>query len=296
MRPKLLGFLRFCGGGFGFGGVLFGFFCGACFFLRGFFLLGLNLRARHLFYDDFFYFHVGNIVIVDNLLDDLLYEFGAHDLVALWRRFVDAAAVVFEKAFENNIIIDKIRVHLKEVVLVKFERGVADVDGVAHLVVAFEEVPEVIAFAVVGVFHHEVCALNGAVHRVAAVHEAVKPALAQRHNKAAHTVNSFKDLHVFAVVFGKALLIFDGHFDLVLDFFIRVVDFVLHHKGACALVACRPEYDVRAFINKSDKALYERVDKTVFVKVIALLAADIEDARGLNFAVVVRSYKLCVFA
>lgn len=255
-----------------------------------------SLGLGHFLNDDLLDLHVGDIIIGDDLLLDLLDELGPGDFFPLGRGLVDVSGICLQKALEHRIVGNQVGEQLDLVFLVEFQGGVPLLDGVAHLVIALQKLPEPIAHPVVRILHDGVGSLDGASHLGAALHDAAEGAGAQGHDHPAHPVDAHKDGHVVAVVFREALGILDLHFQLVLDLLVSVVHLAVHAQGVAGLVAGGPEDHVGALIDEGDEPLDQVINKPVFVQVIGFLYGHVQHTGGLNVPVLAAGDELGVHA
>ena len=264
--------------------------------LPGQLLLGVQLGLSHLLNDDPADLHILQVVVLHDLLVDALAELGADDPAALGRDRREVPAVLREDALEHRVVGDEVAPELDEILLVKLQGPVQLLDGVADAVIALQKIPQPVAGAVMGILEHDIRALDGTAHPGAARHQRAEGAGTQGHDPAAHPVDAHEDLHILAVVFRKALAVFDLHLQLVLDGLIGVVDGALHGEGVHGLVAGGPEDEIRALVDEGHQPLDQVVDKAVFIEVVAVLIGDVEDPRGLHLTVFRRSDELGVLA
>ena len=258
-------------------------------------LLGIELGLRDLLHKHATDLDIGQVGAIDLHLLNLLNKLGRHRRVLHALELLQVALVVGQ-ALKDGVVVDKVGVHLHHVLVIERQRLLLHVDVVAHLVVALHKLPQLVTLAIVGIFHDEVGALNGAADRAAAVHDLAERRTAQRHDQAAYAVDTHKDIHVVGVVLGKALAVLDRHLDVVLDLLVRIVDLAVHLKAVADLVARRPKDHVGTLVHKRQQALNQVVDKAVLIQVVRLDGIDVEDARGVDAAIVARRQELRVLA
>ena len=258
-------------------------------------LLGIELGLRNLLHKHATDLDIGQVGTIDLHLLNLLNKLGRHRRVLHALELLQVALVVGQ-ALKDGVVVNEVGVHLHHVLVIERQRLLLHVDVVAYLVVALHKLPQLVALAVVGVLHDEVGALNGAADRAAAVHDLAERRATQRHDKAAYAVDTHKDIHVVGVVLGKALAVLDRHLDVVLDLLVRVVDLAVHLKAVADLVARRPKDHVGTLVHKRQQALNQVVDKAILVQVVRLDGIDVEDARGMDAAIVARRQELRVLA
>ena len=133
-------------------------------------LLGIELGLRDLLHKHAPDLDVGQVGAIDLLFLDLFNTLGRHRRVLHALELLQVALVVGQ-ALKDGVVVDEVGVHLHHVLVIERQRLLLHVDVVAHLVVALHKLPQLVALAVVGVFHDEVGALNGAADRAAAVHD-----------------------------------------------------------------------------------------------------------------------------
>ena len=258
-------------------------------------LLGIELGLRDLLHKHATDLDIGQVGAIDLLLLNLFNKLGRHRLGMHALELLQVALVIGQ-ALKDGVVVDEVGVHLHHVLVIERQRLLLHVDVVAHLVVALHKLPQLVALAVVGILHDEVGALDGAADRTATAHDLAERRAAQCHDQAAHAVDAHKDVHVVGIVLGKALTVLDRHLDVVLNLLVRVVDLAVHLKAVADLVTGRPEDHVGALVHKRQQALNQVVDKAVLVQVVRLDGIDVEDARGVDAAIVARRQKLRVLA
>ena len=133
-------------------------------------LLGIELGLRDLLHKHAPDLDVGQVGAIDLLLLNLLNKLGRHRRVLHALELLQVALVIGQ-ALKDGVVVDEVGVHLHHVLVIERQRLLLHVDVVAHLVVALHKLPQLVALAVVGVFHDEVGALDGAADRAAAVHD-----------------------------------------------------------------------------------------------------------------------------
>ena len=253
------------------------------------------MRLGDFLDEDLAHLHIGDVAAVNQLFLDLLDELRHHRLALLAGKLSEVA-IVGNKAFEHRVVVDEVGVHLRQVLVVERQRGVLHLDAVTHLVVAFHELPQLEALAVIRVLHDQVRALNGAAHHRAPLHELAKRAAAQRHDQAAHAVDAHEGVHVVGVVLGEVLAVLHRHLDVVLDLLVRVADLAVHGETVAHLVARGPKDHVCATIHEHEQALNQVIYETVLVQVVGFGHAHVQDLGGVHAAVVRRRQELRVLA
>ena len=197
---------------------------------------------------------------------------------------------------EDRIVHDLVRIQLIQIFLIKLQRRLLHVDGISDLLICLEELPELVAYTIISVLDEQVCPLYRTAHLRTAVHQLAEWAVFQRHCHTAHTVDAHEDIHIVAVIFGKALQIFDGHLDLIVDLFVCIVYMTGKCQPAPLLISRRPENHVRTLVYEADEALDEIVDEAVFVQIIGILDRYIQYLDRADLAVLCAGYELCILA
>ena len=215
----------------------------------------VQLGLGHFLDDDLADLHIGDVVVRDDFFLDFLDKLGLRHLFPLGRNLTELSGVSLQKAFEHGVVGNQIGEQLNLIFFVKFQRGVPLLDGVAHLIVAFQKLPELIAHPVIRVLHDGVGSLDGTANLGAALHDVAESAVAQGHDHPAHTVDAHKDLHIVAVVFREGLGVLDFHFQIVLNLFVGIIHGAVHFQGVAGLVAGGPEDDVGALIDEGHEPL-----------------------------------------
>ena len=82
----------------------------------------------------------------------------------------------FQKTLKYGIVGDQVGVHLQQVLFIEFQSGIPFLDGVSHLIIAFNKLPKLVAGTVIRILHHQVGTLDGASHLGTAVHNVTERA------------------------------------------------------------------------------------------------------------------------
>ena len=235
----------------------------------------LQLCLGYFFHKHFADLDLRNIPVLDDFFFDFFDELRLDRLPFFFREFCHIPLIRLKNTFKYGIIGDEVNVHLQKILFIKLQRGVLLLDGISHLIVALDKLPQLVALSIVRIFHHQVGPLDRAPHLGAAIHQITERTGAQRPRQTAHAVDSFKEIHMVGITFHIALPVFDRHFDFIGNFFICVIDLALHTHDIACLIAGRPKDDICSLIHKGEQALNQVIDEPVLVQVKTLLAGDI---------------------
>ena len=267
----------------------------ACRLFRQLFFRG-KLCLSNLLYEDPAHLHIGKIPVLDDFFFDLLDELRLHRLPLFCSQLRHGTWIRFQQTLEYRVVTDEVHIHLELILFIEGQRRILLLDGVANLVIAFHELPQLVAGTVIGILHHQVGPLDRASYPGAAVHNIAERACPQHSCQTAHTIDPFEDIHVIRVILHGTLPVFNTHLHPVGNFLVGIIHLGLHAHNIAGLVPGGPEDHVGALVHKRKQTLDQMIHKPVFIQVIAFLDRAVEDMGRLDLTSRIGSDKPGVLA
>ena len=155
--------------------------------------LGIQLCLGNLLQEhsaDLYFLDIG---VVDELFLDFLDELGLDHTAPFIGCLIQLSRISLQQRLENRVVGDQIGIHLDHIFFIELQGTVLSLDGVTHLIITLQKLPELITGSIVGILHDQVGTLDRASHLGAACHDTAEGAVAQGQHQTTHAVDPHED-------------------------------------------------------------------------------------------------------